>query len=327
MFPKNILVYSNGELIGDGMMKLPFIKALKTSFPTAKITWLCGRHPTIFKTALYPLVEDSIDKVIDQTHIGNHWHDLWQKPWKKHKDLESYYDMIIDTERKPLSSIILKQIPHKQYISASTGWFFSDKKPLKPYKDPCLLLNRLLDLVWVASNQRVTPSSVVDVPKKWQELAKTLLPSGNLVALAPGAGGRFKCWPLINFVNLAKKLKEANYLPIFILGPAETEWQDEIKNHLPDALFPLQQTIEKSPYLTIALAQQAKLVIANDGGVGHILAASGKPIISLWGPTDPNKSTPNNNHVTIVRSQDFGGKSMSDIPVQAVFEKALNLLY
>ena len=44
------------------------------------------------------------------------------------------------------------------------------------------------------------------------------------------------------------------------------------------------------------------------------------------GPTDPNKSTPNNNHVTIVRSQDFGGKNMSDIPVQAVFEKALSLL-
>src|SRR4029077_14023984 len=41
--PMEILVYSGLELLGDGVMKLPFVRALRRCFPTARITWLAGK--------------------------------------------------------------------------------------------------------------------------------------------------------------------------------------------------------------------------------------------------------------------------------------------
>ena len=45
----------------------------------------------------------------------------------------------------------------------------------------------------------------------------------------------------------------------------------------------------------------------------------------MWGPTDAPKSTPNGRHVVLVKAQDFGGNSMADIPVAAIYEKVIAL--
>ncbi|MCX7338802.1 MAG: glycosyltransferase family 9 protein [Alphaproteobacteria bacterium] len=326
---QSILVFSNGELIGDGMMKLPFIRALSESFPGAEITWLSGRHQTIFKTALHPFVSPYLHTIIDQTGFGGKWSHIWQKPWKSVLG-DKKFDVIIDTERKPIPALMLKQIPHDLFVSAAFKWNLSDKKPQKPYKQPLLLVGRLLDLLTVATGKKPSPSYTVDVPPEWKDYAKELLADyygkKKIVLLAPGAGGRFKCWPLACFIMLAKKLESDGVQPLFILGPAEPEWQAEIMQHFPQAVFPLQVANKSSPYLTIALGQLADVNVANDGGVGHILAASDQPTISLWGPTDPLKSTPNGNQVHIIKAQDFGGSAMADIPVDAVYDAVRCLL-
>lgn len=326
---KSVLIFSNGELIGDGMMKLPFIKALPEAFPGAKITWLAGRHATIFKTALSPLVSPYIHDVIDQTGFGDKWTHIWQNPWKSLLPKEGF-DVILDTEKKAIPPFMLKRIPHKLYISAAFRWAFSHKKPKQPYQKPLLLVDRLMDLLNVATDRKITPIYGVDVPAEWKEhaahLLKDYLGHQKIVLLAPGAGGRFKCWPLENFINLAQKLKEQGIQPLFILGPAEPEWKADIEKHMPDAIFPLQNTDKKSAYLTIGLAQLADVNVANDGGVGHILASSNQPTISMWGPTDPLKSTPNGKQVVVVKSQDFGGDEMTDIPLQAIYDRVISLL-
>jgi ADP-heptose:LPS heptosyltransferase len=87
----------------------------------------------------------------------------------------------------------------------------------------------------------------------------------------------------------------------------------------------LQETTKTSPYLTIALGQLAHVNVANDGGVGHILAAANQPIISMWGPTEAPKSTPNGRQVMVVKAQDFGGSRMEDIPLEAIYKKVVSI--
>lgn len=320
-----ILIFSHGELIGDGMMKLPFLRAMRAAFPKAVITWMAGRHPTIFNSALRELTAPYIDTVIDHTRLGDNLWDIYNKSWQQFLGTQRF-NYIFDTEHKLIPTLMLKSITHGCFISASYNWFFSDKKPPRGYKRPLMLRDRLLDLLEVATGIKPAMDVEMSIPAEW------LAESSNIyniigrdkpfVLLAPGAGGRFKCWPLENFIALAQKLESAGMQPLFILGPAEREWQKTIQAAMPHALFPLQMSQASSVYLTIALAAQANLCIANDGGVGHILASSNTPTISMWGPTDPLKSTPNGNHVHVVTAQEFGGHNMAAIPVDAIFEKA-----
>ncbi|MBY0281207.1 MAG: lipopolysaccharide heptosyltransferase family protein [Alphaproteobacteria bacterium] len=326
---RSVLIYSNGELIGDGMMKMPFIRALPRAFPNAQVTWLAGRHKTIFKTALHPLVSPYIHNIVDQTGFGERWPHIWQKPWEKTFSNQNF-DVIIDTEKKIIPALMLKQIPHKLFISSAFKWNFSEKKPNTSYKKPLLLVDRLLDLLTVATEKKANPIYDIEIPEKWMviasDLMKDFLGKKKIVLLAPGAGGRFKCWPLEKFVGLAQRLEDEGAQPLFILGPAEPEWRKDIEKLMPSAIFPLQNTTENSVYLTIALGALADVNVANDGGVGHILASSNKPTISMWGPTDPLKSTPNGQQVIVVKSQDFGGEEMYDIPLSAIYEKVTTIL-
>jgi ADP-heptose:LPS heptosyltransferase len=320
-----ILIFSHGELIGDGMMKLPFLKAVRAAFPKATITWMAGRHPTIFNSALRELTAPYIDEVIDHTQLGDSLRDVYSKPWQQFLGARRF-DYIFDTEHKRIPTWMLKRIPHGCFISASHSWFFADKKPPRGYKRPLMLRDRLLDLLEVATGVKPVVDVDMHIPAAWLAQADALYNTVGrdkpFVLLAPGAGGRFKCWPLENFIALAQKLESAGMQPLFILGPAEREWQATIQAAMPRAFFPLQMSQASSVYLTIALAAQANLCIANDGGVGHILASSNTPTISMWGPTDPLKSTPNGNNVHVVTAQEFGGNTMAAIPVDAIFESA-----
>ena len=322
---KSLLIFSHGDLIGDGMMKLPFINALHDAFPEVEVTWFSGRHPTIFATALAPVVDGKIHYIVNHSKLGDCLTDVLCKKWRMVLPQHAY-DVILDTEHKFLPTLMLKTIPHKRFISASMKWLLSDQKPKAPYARPILLMNRLMDLLSVAVQRKIEPVFGVDVPSSYMDQARALLPKGRTVLLAPGAGGRFKCWSLQNFINLGNRLILDGFNVAYILGPAETEWYDALHAGVKEALFPLQRTAEKSVYITIALAKLADLSIANDGGVGHILASADQPIISMWGPTDPLKSTPNGRNVHVICARDVGSHSMEALTVDMIYSKAKALL-
>ena len=66
------------------------------------------------------------------------------------------------------------------------------------------------------------------------------------------------------------------------------------------------------------IARRLAGAVANDAGVGHILAAADTPLVSLFGPTPPDKFAPAASRLEIVRAQDFDGEDMSAIPEDAV---------
>ena len=51
-----------------------------------------------------------------------------------------------------------------------------------------------------------------------------------------------------------------------------------------------------------------------------MLALGGRPLVSLFGRTLPEKFMPMSPALTLVRAQDFGGREMDAIPVDAVIE-------
>ena len=149
--------------------------------------------------------------------------------------------------------------------------------------------------------------------------AAALLPAGPAyVGLAPGAGGRHKCWPLDRFIALGAAQAERGRVPVFLLGPGEAGWAEAVAAALPTALLPLQRVATVTPLLTIALGRRLAAAVANDSGTGHMLAAADRPLLSLFGPTPAAKFAPDTPRGRVIRAQDFGAETMDAIPLAAV---------
>ena len=315
----DILVYSGLELIGDGVMKLPFLRAVRQRWPEARITWLAGKGRTVYAHELAPLVGPLIDEIIEEAGIGSRAAELLRRPLPGRR-----FDLVIDTQRRVLTTLILRRLRNRCFVSGAANFLLSDKRPPRGYERPPRLVDQLLDLVFVAGGARVAPDFDLALGPPWRDAAAMALPPGPIhIGLAPGAGGAHKRWPRERFVALAEAQAQRGRSIALLLGPDEREWIDTLREALPSALFPLQDPridtpIAASPLFTMAVGQRLAAAVANDSGAGHLLAASGCPMVSLFGPSPAAKFAPAARRLVLVDAQRFGGNEMADIPVEAV---------
>jgi len=317
--PATVLVYVGLDLVGDGLIKLPFARALRHAFPAARITWLAGKGKSAYAGPLAPLVRGLIDEVIEEAGVGSHWRELATRPLGGRA-----FDLVIDTQRRVPTSLILRRLRHRAFVSGAAGYLLSDRRPPAGRGKPSAMIDQLLDLVAAAAGAPPVLAPPPPLDAAWTARASALLPDGPVyVGLAPGAGGRHKCWPLDGYIGLARAQGAAGRVPVFLLGPGETDWHDELADAVPEALFPLQdpsvsEEMLRAPVMTIALGRRLAAAVANDAGSGHILAAAETPLLSLFGPSDPAKFAPRAPRLRILRAQDFGGTAdMAAIPVAA----------
>jgi len=307
---RSVLIYVGLDLIGDGLMKLPFVRAVRHAFPEARITWCAGRGKTVYGASLAPVVAGLIDEVIEDIGLGDDWRQLFgRRPLGGR-----HFDVILDTQRRVLPSLILRRVHHGLFISAAAGWLLSDRGPRNRRKLPGMVA-QMMKLLEAACGRPISADAPITIPFAMVEQAEQLLPDGPAyVGLSPGAGGRHKCWPLKDYIALAEMLMRQGQAPVFLLGPAEAEWADEIKAALPGVSVPL----GLNPLETIAVGRRLAVAVANDSGIGHMLAAADVPMVSLFGPTSAEKFAPAVARLTVVKSQDFGGDDMVLIPKEAV---------
>ncbi|MGE5504250.1 MAG: glycosyltransferase family 9 protein [Actinomycetota bacterium] len=312
--PSSILVYVGLDAVGDGLMKLPFVRALRHAFPQAKITWMAGKGHTVYADTLAPVVAGLVDEVLDEANIGTHARELLSRPLPGRS-----FDLVIDTQRRVLTSLIVRRIRHRRFISAAAGFWLSDARPKGGWVKPASMVAQIMALVELASGRPAEATAPLPRDPAAEAEADRLLPPGpRYVGLAPGAGGRDKCWPLDRFIDLGRGLAANGLVPVVLLGPNEGAWAEPVRTALPQALLPLQATARVTPMLTIALGRRLAAAVANDSGTGHMLAAADVPLVSLFGPTPPEKFAPAAARLTVVRAQDFGSAAMDAIPVAAV---------
>lgn len=336
--PFKILVYSGQEFIGDGLMKLPYLYALRHAYPEAHITWMAGQNSTVYASTLKPLVQGVLDGIVDWVKVGEHWKETLQNPLPGH-----HYDLIVDTQKNLRITLILKRISHKKFLSHTwKGVFSSFNTGVWLRSRPKHDIQRLFSLTSLGGRPLELKPYAPPLPPLYTERVKVSLPvslpledGGPVyIGLAPGAGhearGETKCWPLERYSVLAQGQVKKGRIPVFILGPEETSWFASLKHTVPEALFPLQEPgVPTSPLYTVALAQRLGVIVCNDSGTGHMCALSGRPLISLFGPTRATKLAPITPHGQVLTASQFKPNShkMEDIPFSAVEDAVEHWLY
>ncbi len=112
------------------------------------------------------------------------------------------------------------------------------------------------------------------------------------VAMAPGAAyGSAKCWPVERYAVLADRLIARFDADVILFGaPTEREVAERIAAAMcaRSILLAGQTPIEELP----ALLAACQLFIGNDSGAMHVAAAVGLPVVAIFGPTDPEGTAP-----------------------------------
>jgi len=305
------------DLVGDALIKLPFARALKAAFPGVEIHWITSKGPTAFNGPLRNLTRG----IVDIVHETPEWLISGAAPGSG----GIHFDLLIDTRNNWREARILKRKAyHELFLASAARWFFSDLRPSFFKSHPKHLVDRLLLFVELAAGYVPATTGKLVVSEPWLAKARKILPEGSVyVGLAPGAGNPDKIWPLERFVELARLQAAEGRTPVFILGPREENWCEELRMAVPSAIFPLQgskmwETNEIKVEQTLAIGSILKIAVANDSGTGHMLAAADCPLISLFGPTSPEKLAPYTPYGFVIASTRFGTKNIASIPVDAV---------
>jgi ADP-heptose:LPS heptosyltransferase len=321
--PQRIAVIVGLDLIGDALIKLPFLRALRAAFPKAEISWLTASGKTAYSGALRELTKPYLDHILEQPDFLQAKRALPNTP---------HYDLLIDTRgRWHYAWRARRLIPHKIFLAPAARFLLSHRRPKEWWQRQTHIQDRLLQLVELAAGG-VVPSvhTAIPLPAAERERAAQALPTAReAIGLVVGAGNKVKIWPLENFIALGKELQALGKTPAFLLGPDEVGLQAEIAAALPQAVFPLQHEVfagKLSLAATMAVGERLKLAVTNDNGTSHMLAAVDCPLVSLFGPTAAHKLAPRVTHGRVVTAQEFGGDAMALIPVAAVMTAIKELL-
>ncbi len=107
---------------------------------------------------------------------------------------------------------------------------------------------------------------------------------GPIVLIQPGSGGRSKCWPLDNFLELSDGLHQVGRRPVFLWGPVEREtWPARDAERVRRSACIAPRDLKEAVYL----AGAADAYVGNDSGMSHVAAATGTRTVVLFGATDP----------------------------------------
>jgi len=118
-----------------------------------------------------------------------------------------------------------------------------------------------------------------------------------LIGINPGAFKQSKRWPEPRYAQLSDILiKEFKAKVIIFQGQGEDEIIGKVVSLMREKAIIAKIGIKE----LAAISRRCKLFVGNDTGPMHVAAASGTPVIALFGPADPQRSRPwGRNHVVI----------------------------
>jgi ADP-heptose:LPS heptosyltransferase len=321
---RGIVVISERESLGDGFYKLYLLRALKRAYPTEQITWVVSESDSPYRTVMARIAAPYLSNIIPNAGL--------QDPkLTAISHLRALPPCSLAIDNRSLCSVILKTrmfLRADLYQAPAAGYLFSSRRPrgLRPRHK----LARLMAMLQAVTRCSVDGSGEISLAPAAIRGAETELPLGpTYVGIAPGATNPLRRWPIDRFQELARWIERQGWRPVVFLGPLERTMLPELRRALPQAIFPGCTETEtlREVELSLALGQRVRAAVVNDTGIGHLMAAAGTPLLSLFGPSDPRRWAPVGKQVRVIWSRDHGGPEVDRIPFDAVTTALTRLVH
>jgi lipopolysaccharide heptosyltransferase II len=285
--------------MGDIVLALPALTALRKSFVDAKISWLARSEYT-------PLLEGHphLDQVIlfDRIFLGKacyHPKALGALVSFVLRLNKSRFDVVFDFQGLfRTAAFAWLSGCRRRFGPAKTrelaGLFYTDKIPQG--QDHIHLVDYYLEMTRSAGAINLPAEFVLpDDPAAKTAVSKLLahhgLEPGNYVVFVPSSAHFDKRWPTERFAELAGRITERFDLPVAAVGSSnDSTLVDELKTLAHVRIADL--TGRTSLKELISLLGTARLVVSNDTGAGHIAAALGRPVVMIFGRSNPARVAP-----------------------------------
>lgn len=289
--------------VGDAIMALPALRALRSRFPEAQITILA--RPYVAAIYKNQQICDDLMFVDDKVDVLN---ELRARKFDAASLLQNAFQAAwlvwragiperIGYARDGRSLLLTKAVP-------------VPKAGEIPAHEQFYYLELLRRAGWLDTLPNETFIRL-DVPEEARQRAAEFLYSAGTKAnnlwVAIGAGasyGSAKCWPPDRFAELANRLQSRQGADVILFG---TSAEAAVSSAIAAGMRrpPVDLTGKTSIADLPALLSQCHLFIGNDSGAMHVAAAVGLPVVAVFGPTDPFGTAPVTPRCTIVQEKPY----------------------
>lgn len=329
--------------VGDSVMTVPALRALRRVLPDAHITLVTRPGAKgIFSDT------DFIDDLLVYDRKGVFSVVPQIREWRRREfDLALLFQNAFEAALIPFLSAVPIRLG---YATESRQALLTHPLPLPDWRSSrhevfyyLYLVTALEQLLYDSSSIcEQTPDASIEVSDERRAAATELLRAHglseeeSLVAICPGSiNSRAKRWPAEAYATLADRLIESKRKVLLIGSRDETDVSDEVVSKMRNR--PTVLTGQTSLDEITAVLAAADLIVTNDTGPAHIGAALGRPTIVIFGPTNPLTTRPFSPSAEILRHPPecapcmlrdcpIDHRCMTAITVDEVFEHSHALL-
>jgi heptosyltransferase-2 len=329
--------------VGDSVMTVPALRALRRVLPAANITLVIRPGTSgIFSEA------DYIDDVLVYDRKGPLSVIPQVREWKRRKfDLAVLFQNAFEAALIPF----LAGVPVRLgYATESRQALLTHPLPLPDWRSSkhevfyyLYLVTALEQMLFGRSTIcEAEPDASIQISETRKAGAAELLSAygvskdETVIAICPGSiNSRAKRWPAEAYAALADRLIDSRRKVLLIGSKDELDVSEEVTQRMRNS--PVVLTGKTTLDQITAVLNRADLIVTNDTGPAHIGAALGRPTIVIFGPTNPLTTRPFAPDAEVLRHPPdcapcmlrdcpIDHRCMTAITVDEVFERSHALL-
>ena len=309
----NRILVIRGGAIGDFILTLPALKALRDSYTDAHIEILGYKHIAVLaENRFYAQAVRSIEY--------GPLSSFFAKNSQISAELADYFasfDLIISYLYDPdqIFENNLRRCGVRNLLGGpakivETGGH-ATRQLARPVEELGIRVADLAEKIFLSEEDR----------QFGREFLQT--PSQPIIAIHPGSGSKDKNWPLQNWIDLFSTEHshiKKRYSLIVVSGEADKEQTARLEH-----IWKGQEVrfAKNLPLPHLAAVLEHSIFIGHDSGISHLAAAAGANCILLFGPTDPNVWAPRNEKVEVLRAPTGKVNDLEIAAVQTALTKAL----